>query len=597
VGSARTALAHGSAALLYLTLAIALTWPLAWHLHTVVPHDLGDPLLVTYLLNWNATVTPLSERWWSPPIFWPAPDTMTLSEHLLGLSIITIPLQRAGLSPLAVYNVLFIGSFWAAGFSAYLFGRVITGNTIAGLVSGLVFMFAPYRASQMAHLQVLMAPGVPLLFAALHKSLSGGWTWPAIAVIAWLWQGLVTGYYLLFLPIVILIWLLWFAPRDRGLWMRLGIAGALASLSIAPLLLRYATAHAAGGYHREFGEVVDLAADVNALWQAAPALAFWSRLLPAGSMLEEQLFPGLATLTLVLIALSTIPRVRGKFNRSTLAFLGLAVLLAAVAVVAAMFPGEHVIGGFGMSLTNPHKQFGLAITSLILAALTTRTVRAAWNAQSLTAGYLLIAVLTWILAMGPMPHAYGVPVWYAAPYWLLFSYVPGFDELRVPARLWMITIAALAALAAIAVAHVHARPRPMRLLIPLLALVAIAEGWIGWLPLRPAPAPLAIPPQAVAVLEVPANEPMRDASAMYRSLSHGRPVLNGWSGYTPEAYRRLIAGLETEDVGVLQEALSYGPVALVIDPSGPYHERYLRLAQARAAPCERQASHIVCLLQ
>ena len=44
----------GLALATYALLVVALTWPLASHLGTAVPHDLGDPLLTAWTLWWNA---------------------------------------------------------------------------------------------------------------------------------------------------------------------------------------------------------------------------------------------------------------------------------------------------------------------------------------------------------------------------------------------------------------------------------------------------------------------------------------------------------------------------------------------------------------
>ena len=47
------------AALAYAALAVALTWPLVAHLSTHLPHDLGDPVLSSWLLWWHAHPPPL----------------------------------------------------------------------------------------------------------------------------------------------------------------------------------------------------------------------------------------------------------------------------------------------------------------------------------------------------------------------------------------------------------------------------------------------------------------------------------------------------------------------------------------------------------
>lgn len=46
----------------YGLLAIAFTWPLARHLSSVVPHDLGDPLTYMWIFWWNERVTPLTAK-------------------------------------------------------------------------------------------------------------------------------------------------------------------------------------------------------------------------------------------------------------------------------------------------------------------------------------------------------------------------------------------------------------------------------------------------------------------------------------------------------------------------------------------------------
>jgi hypothetical protein len=256
------------------------------------------------------------------------------------------------------------------------------------------------------------------------------------------------------------------------------------------------------------------------------------------------------------------------------------------------------VAGLTISLTNPHKQLGVACSALVLAALTTPAVRHAWRERSPAAGYALLAITMWLFALGPMPHVAGTPFWYAAPYRLLFAYVPGFDELRVPARLWMIACAALAALAAIGVVKLQQRARWGLSLCVVLAATVVAEGWIRRLPVAETPVPIAVPAEARAVLEVPAGDAVREASAMFRSIQHGRPVLNGWSGYEPPDYRLLIQRLKAFDAEVLAEsARLYGPLALVVDTQGDWHERYLAMAETLQAACAREGRYITCLIR
>jgi hypothetical protein len=128
----------------------------------------------------------------------------------------------------------------------------------------------------------------------------------------------------------------------------------------------------------------------------------------------------------------------------------------------------------------------------------------------------------------------------------------------------------------------------------VLAGSVIAEGWVRQLPLVPAPAAIAIPVEATAVLELPVGNAVRDAVAMYRSLLHGRPVLNGWSGYAPPAYLRLAGG----DVRVIREiAGRSGPVAVIVDPTFDGHERAFAMVGAVGGACTDAAPYVVCLVR
>ena len=54
----------GGALVLYVALTVVITWPLITVLDSRVPHDLGDPLLSTWNLWWNAQHVAFSSAWW-----------------------------------------------------------------------------------------------------------------------------------------------------------------------------------------------------------------------------------------------------------------------------------------------------------------------------------------------------------------------------------------------------------------------------------------------------------------------------------------------------------------------------------------------------
>src|SRR5207244_4358764 len=66
----RNGRAAAVATLAYTVLALAYTWPLPIRLATGVTHDLGDPLLNTWILWWSGTHVPLTAQWWNAPAFY-----------------------------------------------------------------------------------------------------------------------------------------------------------------------------------------------------------------------------------------------------------------------------------------------------------------------------------------------------------------------------------------------------------------------------------------------------------------------------------------------------------------------------------------------
>ena len=106
----RTARVAVAAALGYVALSIAYSWPLAIRLSSV-PHDPGDPLLTTWFLWWSTQAVPLTTPWWNAPMFYPATGVLAFSEHLLGLAPIAAPLNLLTGQPLIGHNVAFIATY------------------------------------------------------------------------------------------------------------------------------------------------------------------------------------------------------------------------------------------------------------------------------------------------------------------------------------------------------------------------------------------------------------------------------------------------------------------------------------------------------
>src|SRR6185436_1864225 len=100
---------------------------------------------------------------------------------------------------------------------------------------------------------LLMVPAVPLMFLALHRSVTlGSVRWAVAAALLWLWQLLTGLYFLLFLPLAALPWLLWFARPARRALVPVACF-ALAAAIVSPIVLAYRASHSAGAHTRDFG--------------------------------------------------------------------------------------------------------------------------------------------------------------------------------------------------------------------------------------------------------------------------------------------------------------------------------------------------------
>lgn len=478
--------------ILFLALSIAWTWPLVTRLSWRIPHDPGDPILNTWILWWNTQAVPFTAAWWNPPVFFPMTGAFALSEHLAGIALFTAPLHFAGVPPLGAYNVALILSAALSGYFAFLLGRRLTGSTIAGLIAGVAFGFAPYRASQLSHLQVLNSQWMPLALFAMHAYLDDGRRkWLGLFAAAWLLQALSNGYYLLFLPVLIALWLAWFvdwrATRARGL----ALAGTFvaASALLVPTLLRYKEIHDSLGLKRALGEMLMFSAKLTSFVQPAHLLTFWPT-LPAETQ-EGFLFPGVTV-----IALS--------------------------------------LAGF-------------------LAIVFRRKLVEATATRSAAVFYGLAALIFWWLALGPSsdptPSMDDV-LW--RPYTIL-TLLPGFDGLRAPARFGMIAALCISMAAAMAAARLAPVKRwRQAVMIVLVAAGLFVDGWIDEMPLAAPPQRVLInAPSGAVVIELPTDEPAANVTAMYRAVGHGRPLVNGYSGHTPPHFDLLSRALRNGDPSIL----------------------------------------------
>ena len=558
-------------------LATLMTWPLAQSPATAI-NDFGDPLLNAWILWWvvRAIFTP-GLALFDAPIFHPAPLTLAYSEHILVSSLTAAPLLLLGADAILAHNFVFWLSFVLAGFGGYLLGWELTGSRGAALVCALGFAFAPYRFGHLGHLQMQTAHFMPLALLYLHRwARSAGWGHALLFGLFWLLQVLSCGYYALFISLAVGLFLLYYGLaggwwRDPRRWKQLAVVAVGLALVVGPLFLPYARVKKVMGFMRSQAMAAGFAATPEHYLAAPPANLLYGQGSARFRAAEGELFLGLLLGGLALVGLARprgphTPRPAGGSWPGIM--LGLSALCAAMSglVLLNAWLARALGGGLGSLRGATLWLLGALAALAAWRVLSLGGPRAAWSAGVRVAlglrpagggpawaylgrdhvFYLLLALVAFWASLGPR---YGL-------YALLYHLVPGFDALRVPARLAVVVTLAWAVLAGYGWRRLEAlwpgRKTLRRWLLALASGLILLESCslpIPWLHVYEVTPEvyqwLARQPRGRVVFELPSKGHMgdlaRDARYLYWSTKHGQTLVNGYSGYFPPEYEALTA--------------------------------------------------------
>ncbi|HVR40310.1 MAG TPA: hypothetical protein VMU84_14535 [Thermoanaerobaculia bacterium] len=492
------------AAIFFLLLATALTWPLARELDTAVA-DLGDPLLNTWILDWDChalTHDPL--HLYDAPIFYPDRYPLAYSENLVGIALVVLPFHLAGASPIAVHNIAMLLGFAFSGFGAFVLARVVTRNTFASLIGGIVYAFVSFRFDHLAHVQIVWGGWLPLLLAALIVY----WRTPdtrraALLCGAFVMNGLTNIHWLLMgsfaLAITIVVLALNEPRRDRRFWIQLIGALAIGGLVLLPFLIPYRIVSNLYRMKRFPGEIAIGSATLADWLRATPRSFLYGVPDPSALHAERRHFPGIV----VLLLASCAWRWRS---------VGV-VMLAAIAMA--------FVPGFTMSTALP----------LLLAA-----AFGFWLLRRRDPNFKPSPAAVWLTIgfLGSLgTHAFLHPV--------LFRIIEPFRAIRAPARWAMIAYVGLALLAAIGTVELTKRWKRVAPLILILALVDVTPR-IEWKHADPHVAPVyrwLAQERPRAAIELPMSGNGVQALYLLASTSHHVPIMNGASGWDGPTHAKL----------------------------------------------------------
>ena len=432
-------------------------------------------------------------------IFHPTPTSLAYSEHALGKQVLFGPIFGLTGNPVLAYQLdLWLG-FGLSGAAMFALVRHFGAGPGAALLAGFVYAFCPARIEMVHYSHLMTGQWLPLALLFLDRTLLRVCLPDALIAAGFLALHLLTSVYLAYIGLTAV--LAWAAacvlarspqPMPRALGL-VALALGLAILPFALAALPYLDVRATGALHD---------------FRVVPAALVGVSLHPWRSLL---LPPAL------------VEGANARLGQGAYAYLGVLPL---------------VLAAFSLAVLRRPKS-SAAYRGVVIG--------------------LAVAGLSWILALGPEISIGGRAV--PLPYRLAMEGIPGFSSMRVPSRFVLGLAVGFALLVGLGAEGVLAAARRARwpaslrsaAVVALALLVMVDFGLVRrtW-PLYRVPvgaergrvyAALENEP-AGPLLEIPfAGRGGRHAiDAMVAAVSHGRPLLNGTSGYAPPS-QPMVAGL------------------------------------------------------
>ena len=459
-----------------LLLAVAHTWPMALAPGRHSLNHNADAELNAWIMAWVAHQLPRDPaHLFEANIFYPAHDVLAFSEPLIVPALLGAPLAWSGASPVLVHNLVLILGFALTAFVTCVAVEAWTGSLAAGLLAGSAFAFNTHTLTRLAHVQGIHLYGLPLALFALDRLIRGG-----------------------------------------GVPAALLLAGAMA-------LMAYTS-----GYLVVFAAI---AIGVALLVRGGEWLPRARTMLPA--------LAAAAVLAAIVIAPVYLPYRRVARDQRMLR------PLAAVQEYSATPRGYLASAGRLHFSAWSHRVFadpvdsffpGVTVLALSIAALWMGVKRRRDRDDALRARVVMlaaIAVVGVVLSLGTATPVYG---------WLFHVFSP-MQGLRAAARFGNLFLLGLAMLAGIALAAWRPRALVAAAAIALVNVEALRAPFT-FTPFTGIPGVyklLADEPGPVVVAEQPFFPRwaiFQNGHYVLASTAHWRPLMNGYSGYTPDSYQK-----------------------------------------------------------
>lgn len=524
-------------------------------------NDTRDCLFNAWIITWGQQqLTSNPTELFHANIFYPHRNTLSFSEHLFPQVIASFPLYFLFHNPVLTYNFIFLLCFLLNAYAMYLLILYLTKNRIAGIACGIMFAFNSYQINQITHLQLLSSGLIPLAFLYLHKFLDKqSYKNSVLFSLFFTIQALACIYYgLFFLSILVIV-------IPVLVYLRIGYSQfsslrkfILPALFSGVVLILFSLPYLSLIKTYKFETGLQKGADLLNYLAVIPDNILFGKLLSNLGKHEHYLFPGIIAF---LFAFVYLIRKHPFFNvmpRISTWFFAIWVTVFSIIILISLLSG-----GFTLDL----KLFSISSHKLVKQVLYIFVIAVIYVVCSLIIylrklkneaddekkiPVLYICLLNWafLLSLG---GAFGFLGEYTSevpfPFKFLYSYVPGFQGIRVPARYAIFVIFSVVVLSGYGLSYVLQKIKVKQVKI-LMAVVLILVLNIEYFSiphqLKSVPTKENIPPVyqwldsqpgEFAIIELPFNEhPADEAMYMYYSLYHKKNIVNGWSGFIPPAY-------------------------------------------------------------
>jgi len=512
----------GGTAIGSLVLGVWATWPLFRAPGTLTPPGF-DPLLQIWLSRWVQHALRTDPRHlYDANIFHPFPQTLAYTDANIPGALLAWPVDLVTRDAVLTNSIMILLSFVIAGTGAWVLVRMLTGQRLAAVVAAAAYCVMPFRMIHLWHLNWLQSAWMPWVVCALLWVLRRP-TWRRGMVLGFSAAVMVLTSFYFGIQLVLLLGIVVAGAvigertlRSRHLMAALAVAAVTVVVIAGPLYLPYLRVRDEQGLQR----TIDEAERYKAVPVSYLTLPPWDA--PDG--------------------LQRVMGVRAGSNDS-IATVGQAVHADGhqhpeIVIEDALYPG---------------------IVLLILAVIGVIGYRRRWMVWSFAAAGVVAA----LLSLGPTLGEGGPPL----PYWWMFDHVPLFTAMRVPARLGGIVALAVVVLAGFGCGWLLDRIRMRRpqfalwvtpiaaVLLTVLVVVDLSaspipvdtvdrtpesEAAYRWLASQPDGAVMEFPAQSIFADPAGTSVRRHVGLAMLGSTEHWHPLVNGNSGFIPQAHSDLL---------------------------------------------------------